>query len=70
MKFLILFIFSIFTFASCSDDCVKCKITAPDEMIIEEYCNDGNTNFTDQYGEEITFDVFIIQQENLGYNCE
>ena len=73
MKYLSLFIFSLFTIASCSDECITCTrtVVAPDQSPgTEVYCDDGKTNFTDQNGEVITFDELIIQQESVGFICE
>ncbi len=70
MKYLIAFVLLSFALASCSIDCQTCKIAVPDQIITEEYCDDGETTYTDQFGAFITFEAFIIQHEAIGYDCK
>lgn len=71
MKYSFLYFLLVFAFASCTDDCVTCKLTQNDNTKIErEFCDDGETNFTDQNGNVITFDEVIKEQEAFGFTCD
>lgn len=67
----LLLIFSVLILAvSCSDDCVTCTNSSIPENIPQTFCDDGETNFTDENGNVITFDELIESLEKVGQICE
>ena len=61
------FAIGIFLTTSCSKKCITCE---NGRDVIQEFCEDSDTTYTDPDGNPVSFDMIEETFESLGFDCD